>query len=249
VTTVVAAWADLDFHQIDSTNRDVALEIAYRRLESIGRRPTLLVHTGNGLQAWWLYQRPAAISGAWPAEQFEAINRGIAQRLGGDHVHDLARVLRVPGTVNLPDEKKRARGCVPVMARLLDGSGPSYHPFDFLPMATPQITSPGRRPRSLPVAAERGDEIIAAFSGLILGLGPHHPLTRTWEGRRHLRDATRSGFDWALAIQCSRVGVKPQLVVALLRAFGFGKGSAATDSYLDRTITRAYERERRRHAG
>ena len=251
VNTVVAAWADLDFHQIDP-NRDVALELAYRRIETLGMPPTMLVHSGNGLQAWWQFHEPAAITEERPIERFESINLGLAQRLGGDHVHDLARVLRVPGTMNLPTAKKRERGCVPVMAGLLDAGGPTYRPEEFDSLAVPIGDRPAphatSRHNMIECINAVDEEVIAAFQRLLLQLGPHHPLTRTWEGRRRLRDSTRSGCDWALALQCARVGVKPKIVAGLMRIYGFGKGPDAHDRYLRRTISRAYAYESHHYA-
>ena len=251
VTAVIGAWADLDFHQLDP-NRDVALELAYRHIEALGIRPTMLVHTGNGLQCWWLFHEPAAITDEWPVERFESINNGLAQRLGGDHVHDLGRVLRVPGTMNLPTTKKRERGCVPVLARLLNADGPRYHPEDFVTLAVPTGDRPARQSiaqsGSLDPVAPPDAEVIVGFERLLQRLGPHHPLTRTWEGRRRLRDASRSGFDWALALQCARVGVRPEIVAVLMRVYGFGKASAASACYVRRTVARAYAYESQHYA-
>jgi hypothetical protein len=161
VRIVQAAWADLDFHQLHA-DRDVALELAYRRIEAFGLTPTILVNSGNGLQVWWLFHRPTAITDEWPVERFEAINLGIAERVGGDHVQDLARVLRVPGTLNLPTAKKRERGCVPVMARLMDASGPSYSPDDLAPLASHAQPTPRVASISIAQPPEPRTEIIAA---------------------------------------------------------------------------------------
>ena len=60
-----------------------------------------------------------------PIAEFEAALKGVAHFLGGDlAATDASRILRVPGTVNYPDEKKRARGRVPVLAELVSQSMP-----------------------------------------------------------------------------------------------------------------------------
>jgi len=249
ISTVVAAWADLDFHQIDPTNRDVALELAYRRIESLGIPPTMLVHTGNGLQVWWLFHEPAAITDAWPAERFEAINIGLAQRLGGDHVHDLARVLRVPGTINLPDSKKQARGCVPVVTRLVSSDGPSYSPEILVTFAVAAhtCTRPRESKRMAQTASESSPDVLDAFHRLVERVGPHHPLSRTWLGRRRLADPSRSAFDMALACQMARLRIRPELAAIVLRVNPCGKGTEATEQYIHRTIDRAYAKCGSRH--
>lgn len=242
VTTVLGAWADLDFHQTDP-NRDVALELAYRRIEALGIQPSMLVHTGNGLQVWWLFCRPAAITADWPAERFEAINIGLARRLGGDHVHDLGRVLRVPGTMNLPAVKKRERGCVPVMARLLDAGGPTYRPEDFasVAIALPPTATRQFDTAKIDVSSQPSPEVLEAFTGLLDALDPNHSLVRTWQGDRELLDDSRSGWDMAMANQLVRAGIRDEFIPHILRAFRKGRGATANARYLARTIAKAQD--------
>lgn len=247
VTIVSGAWADLDFHLIDPTDRDVALELAYSSIETLGMLPTMLVHTGNGLHAWWLFHQPSAISAEWPAKRFESINIGLAQRLGGDHVHDLGRVLRVPGTMNLPTAKKRARGCVPVMARLLDADGPTYRPEDFESLAVPTVEAPVRPPLHLQDSTHADDEVLLGFERLLADLGAAHPLVRTWFGVRVPRDTTRSGWDWALVRGLLRVGVSEEFIPQIVRAYPLGRGALATDRYIARTIQKSHADSRGLH--
>ncbi|MBZ5640605.1 MAG: RepB family DNA primase [Acidobacteriia bacterium] len=250
VAVVTGAWADLDFHQIDEGDRARAERLAHSRIEALGRRPTLLVHTGNGLQARWLFHEAIPISDEYPGDRFEASNRGIAEALGGDAVHDLARVLRVPGTLNLPDARKRARGCVPVMARLLYADGPTYSPdaFQLPEAATP--SKPHTQPTALvPIAApsQPESEIVGAFERLLIELGPSHPLFRTWRGDRTLNDSSRSGWDMALVNQLVHVGVRDEFIPVIVRAFRFGRGVFANDKYLQRTMDKARARSRGKH--
>jgi len=213
-------------------------------MTSFSRRPTILVHTGNGLQYWWLYTEPVPISEAWPLERFEAINRGLAQALGGDAVHDLARVLRVPGTLNLPDAKKRARGCVPVMAKLLWADGPTYRPSDFddLAVDVAPSTKGSVAPRvrvQLVQPSQPDAEILDAFHRLLERLGPSHPLCRTWRGDRQLTDASRSAFDMALVNQLVRTRIRDEFIPTIVRAYQCGRGVFATDDYIGRTLAKA----------
>jgi len=243
VTIVLAVWADLDFHQIDSTDREHAEQVARERLTQFAFPPTVLVFTGNGIQAWWFFCTPIRISDEYPAEKFEAINRGIAKVLGGDAVHDLARVLRVPGTMNLPDVRKRARGCVPTIARLLEVEGPTYQPDDFADL---EARTPTRRltaPISLgvPIVREPNLDVIEVFLQVLDSLEPDHVLVRTWYGRRSLTDDSRSGWDMALADQLVRAGIRDEYLSDILRAYPLGRGMSATPDYLARTIAKAQD--------
>ena len=75
--------------------------------------PTLIIDSGGGLQAFWRLSGPAS-----PAE-VESVNRSLAERLGGDNCHNIDRLMRLPGTVNYPNAKKRAAGRIPSLAKVI----------------------------------------------------------------------------------------------------------------------------------
>lgn len=81
------------------------------RLQSAEFAPSFIINTGNGLGAFWrmdgLHQN---------TEAAEYVNRQIAAEYGGDHCHDVSRVMRLPSFVNWPNKTKVERGCTPVMA-------------------------------------------------------------------------------------------------------------------------------------
>ena len=241
VGVVIAVWADIDFHQIEEDRGD-AEAIAFERLAAFHPQPTMVVHTGNGLQLWWLFDQPVVLDSEYcTAHRVEAVNRGLQLRLGGDAVWDLARVLRVPGTLNLPDKRKRARGCVPVMARLVDTDGPTHGIDDFRHLEVHEVQDVPRpeRPPTPEVLAEPDLEVCRAFMELLERLGPDHPVVQTWRGERTIRDTSRSGWDWALARELSRLQVKETYVVEILRMYPLGRGAEGRVSYLQRTAKKA----------
>lgn len=68
--------------------------------------PTLIVNSGYGLHAWWLFEEPWKFAG-FDEQRAAAIAAAQWQKLHRDQVdysvdstHDLARLLRLPGTVN-----------------------------------------------------------------------------------------------------------------------------------------------------
>jgi hypothetical protein len=85
-------------------------------LEGSAIAPSIIVDSGGGYQILW------ALSEKLPAEQHqkwaEALGRGLADIAGGDRVQSIDHLLRLPGTLNIPDEKKRAKGRTARMARL-----------------------------------------------------------------------------------------------------------------------------------
>ena len=90
-------------------------------LLSLSFPPTLIIDSGGGLQAFWKLAGPASIA------EVEAVNRSLAERLGGDHCHNIDRLMRLPGTVNYPNAKKRSAGRTPSLAKVIYDSENLLH--------------------------------------------------------------------------------------------------------------------------
>ena len=75
--------------------------------------PTLIIDSGGGLQAFWRLSGPASLA------EVESVNRSLAERLGGDHCHNIDRLMRLPGTVNYPNAKKLAAGRTAALAKVI----------------------------------------------------------------------------------------------------------------------------------
>lgn len=89
-------------------------EAALAKLRSFEPKPTAIIFSGGGFQSFWLLDKPME-----DLAKAEAINKGIAVRLGGDNCHNVDRIMRVPGTINWPNSKKREAGRKPVLANVL----------------------------------------------------------------------------------------------------------------------------------
>jgi hypothetical protein len=83
--------------------------------------PSLIIDSGGGLQAFW------RITGAASLADVEAVNKGLAKRLGGDNCHSIDHLMRVPGTVNYPNAKKRAAGRSPALAKVIHDADRVFH--------------------------------------------------------------------------------------------------------------------------
>lgn len=77
--------------------------------------PTVILFSGGGFQGLWRYDSPVA-----DQEGTEARNKALMAALGGDAAWNYDRLLRLPGSINWPNEKKRQRGQQPVMAHVVD---------------------------------------------------------------------------------------------------------------------------------
>jgi hypothetical protein len=93
---------------------------AMKRLTEFDLKPTAIIDSGNGLHAYWMLATPLAIADANHVSAVESANRWLAAELGGDHCWNIDRILRVPGTTNLPDAKKRVAGVKPCHCILVD---------------------------------------------------------------------------------------------------------------------------------
>lgn len=98
-----------------------AREAILARLRAYPIPPSLIVFSGGGYQAFWRLAEPIPLNGN-PANiaAIEARNRKLAVDLGGDHVQNVDRLMRLPGTLNVPDAKKLAKGRSIMLAEVID---------------------------------------------------------------------------------------------------------------------------------
>lgn len=98
IVEIPAAWVDVDFKVTPE-------EEARKSLEDFPLKPSIVVRSGGGLHLYWVLGKPARIG---DTEKIEAINKSLADCLGGDMMAtEAAHVLRLPGTNNLKYEPPR----------------------------------------------------------------------------------------------------------------------------------------------
>lgn len=92
--------------------------------------PTVIVLSGGGVQAFWRLQTPIPINGELGlAEDAKRYNQHLEMVFGADNCHNIDRIMRLPGTVNIPDAKKLKKGRVEVTARLLQFKSELEYPI------------------------------------------------------------------------------------------------------------------------
>ncbi|HWY14263.1 MAG TPA: DUF5906 domain-containing protein [Rhizomicrobium sp.] len=96
--------------------------------------PTAIVFSGGGYQAFWLLREPVPVDD--PA-RLEAYNIQLGKAFAADNCHNIDRVMRLPGTVNLPDEKKAKKGRTRAVARVIDENWDRRYTLDDFPCPTP----------------------------------------------------------------------------------------------------------------
>jgi hypothetical protein len=174
------------------------------------------------------------------AQHFQDVLAGIASKIGGDHTKDLARLLRLPGTLNRKDERN---GKEPVPCEVVECDKARCYPLvEFERYAG---ASPDRRRREtikkihLPsvrkLTARRTDSLNNLINSCaVASIG------------------TRSERDWNLICWCIENGVDPD--EAWQRVADIGKFAESGRGYFDRTWEKAqghtrekiYEKEQRK---
>ncbi|MEM8835105.1 MAG: VapE domain-containing protein [Planctomycetota bacterium] len=94
-----------------------------RTLRSFDPAPTVIVDSGNGYQALWCLDESVPVG---DPEDAKLWNLALERKLGADSCHNVDRLLRLPGTINRPDAKKRERGRVPRLASVVDSIDARY---------------------------------------------------------------------------------------------------------------------------
>jgi hypothetical protein len=139
VTLMVAVHADLDLpkHEMTPDQRKAEKRGLYDRAKAHALSPTVLINSGNGIQAYSVLSEPVVVTDANRLD-LKARNKQFASELGADKCFDLSHVMRVPFTINFPNAGKRKLGWIPVATSVIFDHadlGLTYHIDEFKPAA------------------------------------------------------------------------------------------------------------------
>lgn len=83
------------------------------------QQPTCVVFSGGGYQCIWRLSTPFEINGKAEAyDEAKLWNLQLELQYEADHCHNVDRIMRLPGTINHPDKKKREKGRTAQLARV-----------------------------------------------------------------------------------------------------------------------------------
>lgn len=115
--------SEADIEQLDMLHVDIDPEPGgdwtderqriFRLLDAFDPPPSAIVDSGNGYQAFWrLIPEDRLFLGGHPDAIAEAklYNIELRNRLGGDRCQSLDHLMRLPGTLNIPNPDKRKAG-------------------------------------------------------------------------------------------------------------------------------------------
>jgi hypothetical protein len=238
--------------------RGIAEANAARAFESAGA----LIDTGGGFQVIWRLPEklPATETNGLACE---AQNRGLATLFEADKaVTDVPRILRLPGTVNWPDEAKRKRGRTPrqssVRYRLARDSQADKMTLEELAKIAPPVAAPVKAAgaskgvdAAYPFVDMKLLETLKTYDDLPRDLRERFEarsaadtvLQNLWDGKLApmQKDETGSGYALALAGSLKAAGnFTPLDFGMLLKVWPHGPDPLKVDQrYIGRTWLRA----------
>lgn len=182
--------------------------------------PTALIFSGGGYQAFWRLADPFHIGGDLElAEQAKLWNLQLERIFGGDHCHNVDRIMRLPGTVNLPDERKRIKGREAALAQLISFDPQHvYHLSQFAPAEAASPTTVAVRLAEVDTNAARLDRVsdldqwkVPDRIKVIIVNGQHPD-----EPKPAGKDNSRSG--WLFDVTCNlvRCGVPNEIIYSVI---------------------------------
>src|SRR5690606_33173555 len=140
------AWLHVDIDPRAGEDFEEERSRALKLLRSFTPKPTAIIDSGGGFQGFWrlIPSDKLEINGSVAkAQELEAYNIQLEKVFQADHCHNVDRIMRLPGTINVPTAKKRKRGRKPTLARLLEWNDVSYPIEQFTPAVRVQMAETG----------------------------------------------------------------------------------------------------------
>jgi hypothetical protein len=141
VTGLIGVYADIDLQGPAKKSSDLpkSVDEALEWLRKWFPEPTVIVFTGHGIHPLWLFNEPWIFEDAKDKNEAQTLLRGWiatvqlrAKDRGwkADPVKDISRILRMPDTWNIKENKRTGEKLPPVRTKILEQSGQKYEPSD-----------------------------------------------------------------------------------------------------------------------
>lgn len=143
------AWLQVDLdprpREDLATEQALCLALLTTSLPASVPPPTLVINSGGGVQGFWKLEEPIKINGnVQAAEDASRYSRQLQIIFGdrADNTHNVDRIMRLPGTVNVPDAAKRRKGRTEALARVVEFDPARVYSIDtFTPAPDRQLDS------------------------------------------------------------------------------------------------------------
>lgn len=245
---VEMCWLHIDIDPRAGEDIEEERARALRILQEAKPKPTVIIDSGGGFQGFWKLDECVPINGdIVAAEDAERYNIHLERIFGADNCHNVDRIMRLPGTINIPDAKKRKKGRVKALASLVEFNDFSYPLTAFTPAPKIQTEEAGFGGHSVRVSGnvERLEsvddldkwEVPDWLKVLIVqGNDPDNPT----------KYPSRSEALFACACELVRRGVPDEVIFSVLTDESFGIAESVVEhkrpeKYALRQIERAHE--------
>lgn len=255
VCWIPGAWIDIDVagEAHEKSNLPPDFETAWRILDECAYPPSLVVHTGGGLHAYWLVEGGLYFETEAEQREGRALVEGwqrhlmtVAHELGGyqlDSTYSLAQLLRVPGTLNHKYEVARD-------VTIERADGPIYN--GVADLGAYAVAEPSSLNKTEGPAGGAVVEAQIEVSGAELTMDDMDSLRANlddfddmWYHRTPLGDGSLSAYDLSLANMAARAGFSDAKIADLIhhhrRYHQDPKDKGSREDYLRRTIAKARE--------
>lgn len=252
IAGIPALWIDLDVAGDGHGSKPYppSFEEARSLVVALPLPPSIVVNSGGGLHLWWRFREPwqfesdadrlaaAELARAWEATvQQHAAERGWTI----DSVHDLPRVLRVPGTW------RSKPGLEPIFVDIESDNGSAYLAADF---ETYLVETVGRGRQAVTPTIEVGAVVLHPDAqpppDKLIALCQIEPrFDRSWAHKRtdFPRDDSESAYDISCATYAAQAEWTDQEIANLIIA---RRRNAGVD--VAKALRHDYIRDRIRHA-
>ena len=244
---LVGLWVDIDIHhdQDKTAGHPPTLEDGMSLIDAAPVPPSLVVWSGYGLQPFWLFDTPwilpdadARAAATALAHDWVAIFQRVATAKGWsvDHCKDIARVLRIAGTINHKHDTQSE-------TKLLRADGRAY--------TARELRDAAPRSSAVPTAFLGGPSIaLGDFSTtdddgvnagrLSIMLENNDDFKATYDGKRSYQ--SDSERDMALANFCAAAEWPPAEIACLLLSTRRQRGlDLKHHGYYVATVSKAFE--------
>lgn len=262
--------ASLNFLHVDidprtgedlATERQRILALLTTSLPEGVPKPTIVISSGGGYQAFWKLETPLHLDGGESAvEEAKLWNLELERRFGADSCHNIDRIMRLPETINVPDAKKREKGRSPAPTKIVDMDLTRVYPLSMFTAA---------KPKSNPTASSTAVTAVDLSAGEIKLADVHDLDKHTADGKPvedRIKRIIHAGYDdlddqldgkdktdrslWIFDVACAliRRSVPDNVILAVLldRDFKISEHiydrKGDTRKYAIRQIERAKER-------
>ncbi|RXG64599.1 hypothetical protein ES695_11795, partial [Candidatus Atribacteria bacterium 1244-E10-H5-B2] len=227
IKMVNCLWCDADCKrekQPELPTKEVMIE----KIEKFELPPSIIVDSGLGYQCYWLLKVPIPIKNRRIFLEVKGLLKGLALKLGGDMAgHDLCRLLRVPGTLNIKPECP-----IGLEAKIIKFEPGLKYGEEFKKFMVKIEDLPGIDIDIKDVKVpERFDKLLKRNKKL--------QNTYLKRNRPDLKDPSGSGYDMALANFLIQNKFTDSEIAAIIRSSKTGTEKKITPSYLNITIKKA----------